>query len=97
MTMTRPSELSLALVAYQWDKAIELVKTQPNLARVYSVRLGFFEGRQSSTCLPLHEASTGVAPIEVAQAILQAYPDAAQWYVGSIGHTSCVLSRISLS
>jgi hypothetical protein len=75
-----PSELSLALASYQWDKALELVRSKPGLARVYSVRLGFFEGRQASTCLPLHEASTGVAPVQVAKAILQAYPDATQWY-----------------
>jgi hypothetical protein len=74
-----PSELSLALASYQWDNALELIKTKPSLARVYSVRLGFFEGRQASTCLPLHEASTGIAPVNVAKAILQAYPDATQW------------------
>lgn len=81
MTMSRSSELSLALASYQWDPAVALVKSKPALARTFSVRLGFFEGRQASTCLPLHEASTGVAPVNVAKAILDAYPDAAQWYV----------------
>lgn len=71
-----PSELSLALASYDWDTAINLVRAQPNLARVFSQRLGFFEGKHASTVLPLHEAVTGIAPASVAKAILEAYPDA---------------------
>lgn len=76
-----PSDLSLAIASYEWQKAFDVVKSQPGLARVWSVRFGFFEGQKESTLVPLHEACFGGAPIGVAQAILEAYPEASQRYV----------------
>jgi len=71
-----PNELSLALTSYEWDRAVTLVQQTPVLAKTWNVRLGFFEGRTSSTLLPLHEASGALAPVRVADAILRAYPEA---------------------
>jgi hypothetical protein len=72
----KPSELSLAITSLQWQQAIDCVTSNPQLARVWCLRMGFYEGRHDSNVLPLHEACTGVAPTAVARAIVEAYPDA---------------------
>ena len=71
-----PSELSLAIASFQWDRAISLVQKDPKLAKVWTLRLGFYEGKHDSEVLPLHETCTGTAPTPVARALVQAYPDA---------------------
>lgn len=73
-----PSELSLALASFQWEKAIRLVQSKPYLAKQLTLRMGFYEGKNDSEVLPLHEACTGTAPARVAIEILRAYPDAAK-------------------
>ena len=72
------SELSMAIASYEWQTVIDLVTAQPNLAQTKSTRLGFFEGKRPSTVVPLHEVVTGVAPVMVTFAVLQAFPNAAQ-------------------
>ncbi|GKY99503.1 hypothetical protein MPSEU_000904500 [Mayamaea pseudoterrestris] len=73
-----PTELSLALASFEWDRAVSIINRDPKQAKVWTLRLGFYEGTHNSELLPLHEACTGTAPPSVAQALLQAYPKAAQ-------------------
>jgi len=73
------SELSRCLAQDEWESAIGIASAYPQQAKEWSKRQGFFEGLKESKVLPLHEACVAMgAPVEVIQAIWQAYPDAAR-------------------
>lgn len=74
--MPSPSELSLALAAFEWNRAIQIIRMNPSLASRASTRFGFFEGRKDSTVLPIHEACCGDAPVELIVELLRAFPAA---------------------
>jgi hypothetical protein len=48
-----PSELRLALASFDWDRAVILVERDPRLAKIWTHRLGFYEGLYDSEVLPL--------------------------------------------
>lgn len=70
-----PSDLSRAISAEEWPRALELATRQPRQASAWSKRTGFFEGRTVANVLPIHEAAVGGAPVEVMQALVAAYPE----------------------
>ena len=69
-----PSELSRAISGEEWARAAELATRQPRQANAWSKRTGFFEGRTVANVLPIHEAAVGGAPLDVMQALVNAYP-----------------------
>ena len=70
-----PTELSRSISSEEWTRAVELASRQPRQAQAWSKRTGFFEGRTVANVLPIHEAAVGGAPVEVMQALVQAYPE----------------------
>jgi hypothetical protein len=70
-----PSDLSTAIIEEQWDRCVSICQTQPNNAKLWTNRLGLFEGIKDSKVLPIHEALVAEAPIHVIEALLFAYPD----------------------
>ncbi len=68
------NELSQHIAEEKWEKVITLARVRPDAAKIWSLRLGLFEGVKDSNVLPLHEALVGGAPVEVIEALLEAYP-----------------------
>ena len=73
-----PTELSRCIASEDWNRAVELATRQPRQAQQWSKRTGFFEGRTVANVLSIHEAAVGGAPLNVMQALVQAYPDGLQ-------------------
>ena len=72
----KTSDLSKALSSEDWERAMGLVRSKPETARTWNGRPGFFEGIKHSEVLPIHEAcANSEAPLELVEAIIQAYPD----------------------
>lgn len=75
---TAPSPLSKSIMNDRWDEAISIARNQPDKAKMWGVRQGFFEGLKDSTVLPLHECLVANGPVELVQALIYAYPKAVQ-------------------
>lgn len=74
--MSRNSDLSLALVDGDWNRATSIARGVPAQAAMWTHRVGFFEGVKNAHCLPLHEACMTTAPLQTVEAIVMAYRDA---------------------
>lgn len=61
-------------MADKWNEAITIARAQPEKAKVWGWRQGFFEGLKDSNVLPLHECLVSNGPIELVHALVQAYP-----------------------
>lgn len=73
-----PSPLSKSIMNDRWDEAINIARNQPDKAKIWGMRQGFFEGLKDSTVLPLHECLVANGPVELVQAIIYAYPKGVQ-------------------
>jgi hypothetical protein len=76
-----PSELSLALVALDWPKAVQLLRSRHamKLAARWSTLQGFFEGLKDAHVLPLHQAcAVAGVDLNVIYALVEVYPSAVQ-------------------
>lgn len=69
-----PSTLSKCIMADKWNEAITIVRSQPEKAKVWGWRQGFFEGLKDSNVLPLHEVLVANGPLELVHELIQAYP-----------------------
>jgi len=75
----KTSDLSKALASENWTRALSLVKSKPDTAKVWNGRPGFFEGIKHAEVLPIHEAcANSETPIELIEAIIQAHPEGLQ-------------------
>mmetsp|Transcript_1189 Transcript_1189/g.3334 ORF Transcript_1189/g.3334 Transcript_1189/m.3334 type:complete len:238 (+) Transcript_1189:170-883(+) len=70
------SSLSRAIFEEDWKKVVKLTKTFDDMARQWSTRDGFFDGKTSARVLPLHEALVNNAPYAVIKALVRSYPKA---------------------
>mmetsp|Transcript_21229 Transcript_21229/g.30030 ORF Transcript_21229/g.30030 Transcript_21229/m.30030 type:complete len:237 (-) Transcript_21229:86-796(-) len=68
-------ELSSAITSEKWQYAIDFCRSSPKAARTWSSREGFFEGAKTADVLPIHEACANGAPIEVVQALIDAFEE----------------------
>lgn len=73
-----PSPLSKSIMNDRWDEAIGIARSQPDKAKIWGMRQGFFEGLKDSTVLPLHECLVANGPVELVQALIYAYPKGVQ-------------------
>lgn len=69
-----PSTLSKCIIADKWNDAITICRAQPEKAKIWGSRQGFFEGLKDSNVLPLHECLVSNGPLELVHALIQAYP-----------------------
>lgn len=69
-----PTSLSKSIMNDRWDQAITIARAQPEKAKVWGWRQGFFEGLKDSNVLPLHECLVGNGPVELVHALIAAYP-----------------------
>ena len=76
--MKAPSLLSKSIMNDRWEEALNIARTQPEKAKVWGWRQGFFEGLKDSNVLPLHECLVGNGPVEVVHALISAYPKGVQ-------------------
>jgi len=60
----------------RWDEAINIARAQPEMAKLWGWRQGFFEGLKDSNVLPLHECLVANGPLELVRALITAYPKA---------------------
>jgi hypothetical protein len=72
-----PTGLYSALQRKEWDVALACVQKAPHEAKVWISRKET-DGRLRWRLLPLHASVIFMAPIEVVQALLKAYPDGAK-------------------
>jgi len=71
--ISSPTSLSKAIMNDRWDQAIAIARSNPEKAKVWGWRQGFFEG-QDSNVLPLHECLVGNGPVDLVHALITAYP-----------------------
>jgi len=73
------SELSLAIVASNWKRALEILSSSSarKLASRWGKSQGVFDGKQDAKLLPLHTACMrSDIPVSVVNALIDAYPEA---------------------
>ncbi|KAL7543379.1 hypothetical protein ACHAXR_013106 [Thalassiosira sp. AJA248-18] len=67
--------LNIYFFEEDWQSAITEIDCHPHETKVWSTRPGFFDGDHESHVLPIHVACSLHAPLEVIQAIVEAYPE----------------------
>lgn len=67
--------LNIYLFDEDWQSAITEIECHPKETHVWSTRPGFFDGEHESRVLPIHVACSLHAPLNVVQAIVEAYPE----------------------
>lgn len=72
------NKLNLLLFEEDWPAAITEIECHPNETKVWTTRPGFFDGDHASSVLPIHVACSVHAPLEVIEAIVEAYPECVQ-------------------
>jgi len=87
--MAPPTDLSLNITNDRWKEVILICQSQPQKAKIWGQRQGFFEGLKDSNVLPIHEVLIANGPLEVVQTLLHAYPE-------SIGETESSYQRLPI-
>lgn len=67
-----------AIATHNWSEVQKLCERHPKAARKWHLEIGFFHGSIDSDILPLHQlvASQYTPPLEVIEAVINAYPNA---------------------
>jgi len=72
------NKLSQSIINEDWHEVKRRCKKYPREAKVWTKRVGFFDGVQESRVLPLHQACALRAPKDVINALIVANPNGAK-------------------
>uniref|UniRef100_A0A7R9WIX1 Uncharacterized protein n=1 Tax=Pseudictyota dubia TaxID=2749911 RepID=A0A7R9WIX1_9STRA len=72
--VTGTARINKLIQEEEWDLVIQQAKSHPGEVRSWSCRPGFFEGVKDSDVLPIHEAVSMGAPVNVVKALVEAFP-----------------------
>uniref|UniRef100_A0A7S4N7U6 Uncharacterized protein n=1 Tax=Odontella aurita TaxID=265563 RepID=A0A7S4N7U6_9STRA len=83
------TDLTNAIIKEDWTSVIAICEHHPSSARVWTRRVGFFDGEHESHVLPLHQACALYAPRDAVEAIARAYPEGVRMKETSFKRTAC--------
>lgn len=83
------TDLTNAIIKEDWTSVIAICEHHPSSARVWTRRVGFFDGEHESHVLPLHQACALYAPKNAVEAIVRAYPEGVRAIETSFKRTAC--------
>mmetsp|Transcript_9056 Transcript_9056/g.12159 ORF Transcript_9056/g.12159 Transcript_9056/m.12159 type:complete len:254 (+) Transcript_9056:112-873(+) len=72
------NKLSQSIINEDWHEVKRRCKKYPREAKVWTKRVGFFDGEHESRILPIHQACALHAPKDVIDALIKAYPKGVQ-------------------
>mmetsp|Transcript_23989 Transcript_23989/g.30595 ORF Transcript_23989/g.30595 Transcript_23989/m.30595 type:complete len:253 (+) Transcript_23989:57-815(+) len=72
------NKLNRYIINEDWSAVTTHIESHPRDAKVWTTRIGFFDGENDSHVLPLHQACALHAPRDTLDALILAYPQATQ-------------------